>query len=1089
MVGKTRSTKKSEPIQAGLPIRNAIKIWQRELDCFLFDHSHWCVRKGKPLVRTVSDPTYDAVNDQITFTVESPSTKVTIDVRDHPFDPDLFLNGSCTCWISRKESLCEHTYAAGTRLLQLMNTLPMSPFVRSLFGDDLASWDNTLNQLDSILKSDAGIRTDDETVINSRLCWKLEFCVRGVSNPESIWIEPVIQTSKNTKRGGWTKGRTVSFHKILDDPELSLTNADYKIVSARLLHPRSNRADDDFTGLIFETLIGHPLVIFDSNPVTVRSGQLGLTVAEEGQSWKLLPGLDGRQLSEFLVVHRCQNTHVIAFDSDSCELIVARTSQRLSRLHSALEFNPPVVQPDSRHEFLKRVSSLEAQIPVAFPESHRGELVQSTNQLQLQIVPSAAKGARIEFRVLPIAGGAAFIPGDGAVEISGRYGDVRVRAKRDLQAEVSRAVQTSEDLFLNRFSQQGRFAWLVETDDDLMDLLDALRARPSDDPTVVWPDEAKSQRITMLGEVTPSSLKVEIKDHHDWFGMSGKIELNGQQFPLTALLAALSNGSRYVALGKGQFASISQAFRERLASVADMLHSNRGKLEFNMTAIPVISDLLDDQMTLKVSKKWNQTLARLNRSVDLNPQLPVTLTAELRDYQVEGFKWLCRLAEWGVGGILADDMGLGKTVQTLAVLLSRREAGPILVVAPVSVGFNWIRETQRFAPTLRPVLYRETDRDEFLKSLGAGDMLITSYYLMQQHAEELSTVKWGTLVLDEAQAIKNSQTKTAQVVRGLNADWRLALTGTPCENHLGDLWSIFRGVSPGLFGSWERFREVFADPIEKGKVTERKQALSRVLRPFVLRRTKSEVLKELPARTEVQLTAELSRDERRLYEDARLWAITHLTGLAANEGKDQRFQVLAALTKLRQLACHPRLVDQEWTRSSAKLDLFLETIDELREGNHRALVFSQFTSHLALIRDALNEKGISYQYLDGKTTATQRQQRVDAFQRGEGEFFLISLKAGGTGLNLTGADYVIHLDPWWNPAVEDQATDRAHRIGQTRPVTVYRLVSRDTIEEQILKLHGEKRNLVAGILDGTDQAAKLSTRELIDLIKSGGTTE
>ena len=402
------------------------------------------------------------------------------------------------------------------------------------------------------------------------------------------------------------------------------------------------------------------------------------------------------------------------------------------------------------------------------------------------------------------------------------------------------------------------------------------------------------------------------------------------------------------------------------------------------------------------------------------------------------------------------------------MLLDRRDSGPTLVVAPVSVGFNWQRETERFAPTLRPILYRETDRVEFLKTLGPGDMLITSYYLMQQHAEELSAVKWGTLVLDEAQYIKNSQTKTAQVVRGLDADWRLALTGTPCENHLGNLWSVFRGVSPGLFGSWERFREVFADPIEKGKVSERKQPLSRVLRPFVLRRTKSEVLKELPARTEVQLTAELSDPERRRYEDARLWAVTHLTGLETDTGKDQRFQVLAALTKLRQFACHPRLVDQTWDKSSAKLDLFLETVDELREGKHRALVFSQFTSHLALIREALDERKIAYQYLDGQTTPKQRQVRVDAFQHGDGEFFVISLKAGGTGLNLTGADYVIHLDPWWNPAVEDQATDRAHRIGQTRPVTVYRLVAKDTIEEQILKLHGDKRNLVAGVLDGTD---------------------
>jgi SNF2 family DNA or RNA helicase len=431
-------------------------------------------------------------------------------------------------------------------------------------------------------------------------------------------------------------------------------------------------------------------------------------------------------------------------------------------------------------------------------------------------------------------------------------------------------------------------------------------------------------------------------------------------------------------------------------------------------------------------------------------------------------------------------MGLGKTVQAIAVLLDRREVGPTLIVAPVSVGFNWMREIERFAPTLNPILYRDTDRSDFLKTLKAGDLLITSYHLLQQHVTELSGVQWGTLVLDEAQAIKNSQTKTSQAVREIQADWRLALTGTPAENHLGDLWSLFRGISPGILGSWERFREVFADPIEKTKDVARKQALSRVIRPFILRRTKSEVLTELPARTEIQLTAELSKEERRLYEDARMWAVTNLTNLVIESDKDQRFQVLAALTKLRQLACHPRLVDKSWELSSAKLDLFLETIDELREGRHRALVFSQFTQHLALVREALDKRKIQYQYLDGSTTVKKRQAAVDAFQKGEGELFLISLKAGGTGLNLTGADYVVHLDPWWNPAVEDQATDRAHRIGQKRPVTVYRLVAKDTIEEQILKLHADKRGLVAGILEGTDAAAKLSTTELVDLIKLGG---
>jgi len=1072
-------------------LQAVVENWQFQLAGLMQDHYAMEQSRGRVLAGGVTGIEYHPKDETITCTTQSGrGPLVTIDIQDSPRDPDLFLSADCTCSLSDDVGLCEHTYAAAAYLRRLFLQTPLSPTVLSIIGAAAPSWEAALKKLDQILESPELPLNGEDTPVaarpRSRLVWRVTAITAINHYGVRISVDPVEQTPSAAKRGGWNKGRVIGWDKIARESDLAVLPADYDVLRAANLGYHQYTPYPQQMGIVFEALIGHPLVMVDTTPVVVRRGQLGLAMDEQETGWSLAPVLDGRPLTNFVARSIFGSTHIVAFDDVRQEMIVARATSQLTSLCMSLEGKPAVVPPEAQPEFLKRLHALESRIPIGWPASLKGKLVDANAQISLRIHPLKPTGATIDFRVTPAPAGLSFVPGEGPVEVIGKQEDARVRVERELATEVQRATQISEELFLNRFSKTEPFAWKIETDDDVLDLLDALRARPENDPLVVWPEDAEVRRMTMLGEVSASTLKVEIKDQHDWFGLSGMIELGGQQFPLAALLGALREGRRYVSLGKGQFASISQAFRERLASVADMLHSNRGKLEFNATAAPVIADLLDDQMALKVSKKWKQTLTRLNRATDLDPQVPVTLTAELRDYQVEGFKWLRRLAEWGVGGILADDMGLGKTVQALAVLVDRREVGPALVVAPVSVGFNWQRETERFAPTLRPILYRETDRDEFLKTLGPGDMLITSYYLMQQHAEELSTVKWGTLILDEAQYIKNSQTKTAQVVRGLDADWRLALTGTPCENHLGDLWSVFRGVSPGLFGSWERFREVFADPIEKGKVGERKHALSKVLRPFVLRRTKSEVLKELPARTEVQLMAELSDAERKRYEDARLWAVTHLTGLETDDGKDNRFQVLAALTKLRQLACHPRLVDQTWDKSSAKLDLFLETIDELRDGKHRALVFSQFTSHLALIREALDERKITYQYLDGQTTPKQRQERVDAFQRGEGEFFLISLKAGGTGLNLTGADYVIHLDPWWNPAVEDQATDRAHRIGQTRPVTVYRLVARDTIEEQILKLHGEKRNLVAGVLDGTDQAAKLSTHELIDLIKTGG---
>ena len=485
--------------------------------------------------------------------------------------------------------------------------------------------------------------------------------------------------------------------------------------------------------------------------------------------------------------------------------------------------------------------------------------------------------------------------------------------------------------------------------------------------------------------------------------------------------------------------------------------------------------------------------AVLTAAKELSPRPPQGLTATLRDYQLEGFRWLTRLAAWGQGACLADDMGLGKTVQTIALLLGRAKEGPQLVIAPTSVCWNWAAEFARFAPTLRVSSYHELAagpaRAAALQGLGKRDVLIVSYGLLVREVENLRAQRFATVVFDEAQALKNADTLRTKAARRLTADLRLALSGTPLENHLGELWSLFSVVFPGLLGSWGQFRDRFASPIERVQDPDARAALARIIRPFILRRTKAEVARELPPRTEIQVPIALSPEEHELYEDARLAAVAELTPQSKDvrevrDGPDgkRRFEVLAALTRLRLLASHPRLYDPRSKVASSKMRRLLELLEELRTEGHRALVFSQFTSHLALVRQELASRGFHVQYLDGATAAAARKALVQAFQDGEGEVFLISLTAGGTGLNLTGADYVIHLDPWWNPAVEDQATDRAHRIGQTRPVTVYRLITRGTIEEKILALHSSKRALVAGVLDGTNAAARLSTRDLMELL-------
>lgn len=423
-------------------------------------------------------------------------------------------------------------------------------------------------------------------------------------------------------------------------------------------------------------------------------------------------------------------------------------------------------------------------------------------------------------------------------------------------------------------------------------------------------------------------------------------------------------------------------------------------------------------------------------------------------------------------------MGLGKTVQTIALLLSRASLGASLVVVPAAVLGNWCDELRRFAPGLTPVVMNDqVDRKAALEAAGAGDVVLVTYGVMAAEIEAFRERTWSAIVLDEAHTIKNPGTKTSKAAMQLASDARILLTGTPLQNHLSEIWNLFEFADPGLLGPYEDFAERFIVPIERDKDREKQRLLKRLISPFILRRTKAEVLDELPERTEITVKVALSEKERELYENLRSHAEASL-----ESGKINPIEALAELTKLRQAACHPRLVNAKLSLESSKTKAFMELAQELVEGRHRALVFSQFTSHLALVREALDKAGISYLYLDGSTPASERKKLVDEFQTGDMPLFLISLKAGGTGLNLTAADYVIHMDPWWNPAIEDQASDRAYRIGQENPVTIYRLIAENTIEEKILRLHETKKSLADALLEGSDVSSRLTKDEILKLL-------
>ncbi|MFC4160098.1 DEAD/DEAH box helicase [Chitinimonas lacunae] len=585
---------------------------------------------------------------------------------------------------------------------------------------------------------------------------------------------------------------------------------------------------------------------------------------------------------------------------------------------------------------------------------------------------------------------------------------------------------------------------------------------------------------------------------HDWFSLSLGVEVNGRRVELLPLLVeALQRFS-----GPAQIQGLPDDHPLRLRLPEGILVLPLGRLRPMLMALVELFDRgsVDPNGHLSLSRldagrlhqlereggiamRGGETLRAFGRALAKlaeqgGMEAPAGFGAELRDYQKQGLAWLQTLREHGLAGILADDMGLGKTIQALAHILTEKRAGrltrPALVVAPTSLVFNWRREAQQFAPELRIVVLHGPDRHNRYAEFDDADLILTTYPLLARDGEALLKFRFHLLILDEAQNIKNPRARGSQVCGALHANHRLCLTGTPLENHLGELWSLFHFLLPGLLGDADSFRRYWRTPIEKHGDGACRAALARRVSPFLLRRSKEQVAKELPAKTEILRTVELEGDQRDLYETLRLALHEELRATIAEKGWSRsQIVVLDALLKLRQACCDPRLVKlpaAAAAKNSAKLELLMDLLPELLAEGRRILLFSQFTSMLALIEEALVEANIPYVSLTGQTR--DRAAVIDAFQEGQVPLFLISLKAGGVGLNLTAADTVIHYDPWWNPAVENQATDRAYRIGQDKPVFVYKLVTQGTVEEKILALQAHKRALADAIL--AEDASKLA---------------
>jgi superfamily II DNA or RNA helicase len=656
----------------------------------------------------------------------------------------------------------------------------------------------------------------------------------------------------------------------------------------------------------------------------------------------------------------------------------------------------------------------------------------------------------------------------------------------------------------------GRGLWLpeervylirdAETEGAAREKLKELGLRPSGDDSAAWRLGLKSLpkvvrelihagwHVEAEGKAfrRPGTTRVDVRSGIDWFELHGEVDYDGQTATLPQLLAAVRRGDTMVRLGDGTFGLLPEEWLERFAPLAGLgsKDEDQDHLRFRRNQASLLDALLAAQPEVCVDEMFQRVRERMRAFTGVKTAAqPPGFVGQLRDYQCEGLGWMEFLREFGFGGCLADDMGVGKTAQVLAVLESRRAEGhgPSLVVAPKSLMFNWRAESQRFTPQLRVLEHTGLARDTAL--ISEHDLILTTYGTLLRDAAQLAQIGFDYVVLDEAQAVKNSATASAKAVRLLRGAHRLALSGTPVENHLGELWSLFEFLNPGMLGEAKVLN--MAGGLARNPSEDARRILSQALRPFILRRTKQQVARELPEKTEQTIYCELEGPQRKQYNELRKHYRETLLARVQSQGLGKsKMHVLEALLRLRQAACHPGLLDiKRSSEPSAKLDVLMDQLEELRQEGHKALVFSQFTSLLAIVRSRLDDAGIAYEYLDGATR--NREAHVDVFQNDAGcGLFLISLKAGGLGLNLTAAEYVFLLDPWWNPAVEAQAVDRAHRIGQTRPVFAYRLIARDTVEEKVLELQKTKRELADAILGEDNSLIRDLKREDLELLLS-----
>ncbi len=986
---------------------------------------------------------------------------------DVPFKPQLeeevfkFIDDRGIGLLQLELSSCYDRYKAAadeicSRVPGLHTTLPAI--------EKLELWDSVLNDVLQMHNSPAAKSKKGTAKKESqtRIVYEL--------NTNNLNIQPRLQKSKDGVT--WTAGRNVSVEKFGKGTAEGMTDVD-RIIAAYVQNYSygwyGQVGYELSGGKAVAALVGNPNV-YDastSQHLEVVEEKPSITVTKSGGNYKVTTDVDVNKLDHGIFVRK--------ESAQKVKVVMVST-----KLKKTLELLKDIQFPEQAKDKLTKVLELVSNDMIVMSDLLKSsENIANKHTHPETVVQLQPQGDSIYCHTFVRPFGSVppvCKPGKGMQVITTTMDGKQVQTKRNTKKE-SENFEAVKTLLVDCESIDD-YSWTLAPVECLT-LLEQLQAMQGQ-CTVEWPEGG--QLNVVRPQLQPADFNISVGNIAGWFEISGDIQIDDKKkLKIAELVDSFSRSKGdFVSLGDNDYVRITSQLRKYIDRLSRVTSTSKGKLRLSPFNVFMLEELGNSGVQLNADEAYTSLIKRIEEAGNADIKIPRTINADLRDYQKEGYRWMSRLAAWGAGALLADDMGLGKTLQTITLLLSRAAQGPQLVIVPTSLVMNWREEIARFAPSLNVSLLNTYGdaREQMVSGAKEYDIVIATYGLLVTEEELLTGREWITVVLDEAHTIKNRETKMSKAAMKLQSQFRVLLTGTPLQNHLSEIWNLMQFANPSLLGTYQEFQDRFIVPVERDHDKDRQQLLRRIISPFLLRRTKSEVLNELPEKTEVTIKVDLSADEWAFYDNIRQQALA-----AMENSENNAMQALAEITRLRQAACDVRLVEKGLNLPSSKQEAFMQLVSDLHDNHHRALVFSQFTSHLALIRQRLDEEGIEYLYLDGSTTAKERIALVDKFQHGDMPIFLISLKAGGLGLNLTAADYIVHLDPWWNPAIEDQASDRAYRMGQQNPVTIYRIIAAGTIEEKIISLHQTKKNLADALLEGSDVSAAMTRDEMLALLR------